>query len=270
MEVKSNIIHKHIITININKITLDKNIPKKDVSDAEIISLAASIKKNGLFFPLSVRHDIKNNKKFILVSGFRRYLALKYLNTVNVPVIVYSLTDAEAQIFYLCNEINTKGITIFDKAKTIKKMLISGRIKKEEIAEYISISTQKIDKILSVLELDKTKRQIIINHSFSEEFIYLFLKVDKERREEILNHIIANKLPNDMAIKYIQEYLTPKKEPIKTVCITSDKIILNSFERMADNLKSSGIDANIKKTSYENKTEYTLIIEKKLKQLSLI
>lgn len=270
MEVKTNIMNSKIIKININQILLDKNIPNKKVNEAEIISLASNIKKNGLFYPLSVRKDIKDNENYILVSGYRRYLALKFLNVTIIPVIVYSLTEAEAEIFYLCDEINRKNITIFEKARTIQKMLINGRLNRQEIAEYISISTQKIDKLLSVLELDKFMRQTIINNSFSEEFIYAILKVSGEKRTDILNYIIANKLTNDMAIKYIEDYLTPKKEPIKTVCITNDKIILNSLERIAENLNSSGIDANIDKKSYDNKTEYILTIEKRLKQLTLL
>ncbi len=270
MEIKTSIMNSKIIKININKISLDKNIPHKKINEAEIIALASNIKKNGLFYPLSVRKYIKDREKYILVSGYRRYLALKFLNVIRVPVIVYSLTEAEAEIFYLCDEINRKNLTIFEKAIAIKKMLIKGRLSRQEIAEYISISTQKIDRILSVLELDKFMRQTIINNSFSEEFIYTFLKVSEEKRADILNYIIANKLTNDTAIKYIEDYLTPKKEPIKTVCITNDKIILNSLERIAENLNSSGIDANIDKKSYDNKTEYILTIEKRLKQLTLL
>lgn len=270
MEIKNSIMNNKILKVDINEILIYKNMPKKKTTEAEIIALATSIKKNGLLCPLAVRKDINDNKKYILVSGQRRYLALKFLKVERVPVIVYSLTEAEAELFFLCEEINKKSITVFEKAEAIKSMIIKGRIKRQEISDYLSISTQKIERLLSVLELDKNQRQIIINHGFSEEFIYAFLKVELEKREQILNYIIANRLSNDLAIKHINDFLYPKKEPIKTVCITSDKLILNSIEKIAQNLKTNGIEANIKENKFEDRTEFTLIIEKKLKQLSLL
>ena len=122
MEIKSNIMNHKILKVNINEIKIYKKSARKSITEAEIIALASSIKKNGLLFPLSVRRDIKDNKKYILVSGVRRYLALKFLNVQEVPVIIYSLTEAEAELFYLCEETNKKNITIFEKAEAIKKM----------------------------------------------------------------------------------------------------------------------------------------------------
>lgn len=269
MDIKNNLLSSKILYVALEHITPYKYSPRTEINDAEIISISSSIRKNGLLFPLVVRKNIDDTNKYILVSGMRRYFALKFLKAERVPVMVLSLTETEAEIFNLCEEETKKPLSIFEKAAAMKRILKSSRITKEELADFLGISLFCLEQRLSVLELTEQQKSVIINHSFSDDFIFTFLKVEKEKREEILNYIIVNRLSNDESIKYITEYLTPKKEPIKTACLTNDIIIMNSIERLAENLNSSGISATTKKISMENHTEYTLIIEKKLKQLTL-
>ncbi|MBQ9920155.1 MAG: hypothetical protein IJO49_04970, partial [Clostridia bacterium] len=80
---------------------------------------------------------------------------------------------------------------------------------------------------------------------------------------EILNEIIVKNLTNNEAKKYLDELKKPEIKRVKTATLTSDKIILNSLERMAMHLNDSGIEAESLKNELEDATEYILKINKK-------
>lgn len=263
MQIKTFYISKKINKIKIKDITLKR---KNDISlfcDDEISSLAASIKKNGLIEPIYVRRDINDTKKYILVDGLRRLNAFEFLGAKSIPAIVLSLTDAEADMVFLYENENKKHISNFEKAFYMGEVLKSGRITKTELADALGISLKNLEKKLNILNLDNDERKIIINHNFNEDFIFEFLKFEKEKRKEILNEIIVKNFTNSEAKKYLEKLKTPEIKPIKTATLTSDKIILNSLERMAVHLNDSGITATAFKNEGEQSTEYILKINKK-------
>lgn len=262
MEIKTFYISKKIMNVKISNITLKRKISPLNLCDDEIFSLCASIKKNGLIEPIYLRRDINNPKKYILVDGLRRLNAFEYLGAKTIPAIILSLTDAEADMVFLYENENKKHITVFEKAFYMGEVLKSGRINKNELADALGISLKNLEKKLNILTLDNEEKRIMINHNFDEEFIFSVLQFEKEKRKEILNEIIVKNLTNNEAKKYLEELKKPEIKRVKTATLTSDKIILNSIERMAMHLNDSGIKAKCFKKELEKSTEYVLAIER--------
>ncbi len=263
MEIKTFYISKKIVKVKISDITLKRKNNPLNLCDDEIFSLASSIKKNGLIEPIYLRRDINNPKKYILVDGLRRLKAFEFLGAKSIPAIILSLTDAEADMVFLYENENKKHISVFEKAFYMGEVLKSGRINKNELADALGISLKNLEKKLNILTLDNEEKKIMINHNFDEEFIFSVLKFEKEKRREILNEIIVKNLTNNEAKKYLDELKKPEIKRVKTATITSDKIILNSLERMAMHLNDSGIEAESLKNELEDATEYILKINKK-------
>lgn len=263
MEIKTFYISKKIVKVKISDITLKRKNNPLNLCDDEIFSLASSIKKNGLIEPIYLRRDINNPKKYILVDGLRRLKAFEFLGAKSIPAIILSLTDAEADMVFLYENENKKHISVFEKAFYMGEVLKSGRINKNELADALGISLKNLEKKLNILTLDNEEKKIMINHNFDEEFIFSVLKFEKEKRREILNEIIVKNLTNNEAKKYLDELKKPEIKRVKTATLTSDKIILNSLERMAMHLNDSGIEAESLKNELENATEYVLKINKK-------
>lgn len=263
MEIKTFYISKKIVKVKISDITLKRKNNPLNLCDDEIFSLASSIKKNGLIEPIYLRRDINNPKKYILVDGLRRLKAFEFLGAKSIPAIILSLTDAEADMVFLYENENKKHISVFEKAFYMGEVLKSGRINKNELADALGISLKNLEKKLNILTLDNEEKKIMINHNFDEEFIFSVLKFEKEKRREILNEIIVKNLTNNEAKKYLEELKKPEIKRVKTATLTSDKIILNSLERMAMHLNDSGIEAESLKNELEDATEYILKINKK-------
>jgi len=262
MEIKTFYITQKILKIKIKDIEIKKRIRSENFYDENISLLAANIKKNGLVEPIFLRKNINNPKKYILVDGLRRLNAFEFLGAKHIPAIILSLTEAEADMLFLSENENRKHISVFEKAMYIGDILISGRITKNELADSLGITMKALEKKLNILKLKEQEKEIIINHSFDEEFIEMILEFEEEKREAILNKIIVKSLTNTEAKKYIEEIKKPKIKPIKTAQISSEKIILNSIEKMAGHLNESGIPAKCYKNENEEKCEFVLSIDK--------
>lgn len=106
------------------EINIDKLIPsnKNFYRINEIDELANSIKESGLMHNLVVR-EIKENQGFYeILSGERRYMALKSLNYKMVPCRVIKMNDFDAEIALINANAKTRELTHIEKMEGIKRL----------------------------------------------------------------------------------------------------------------------------------------------------
>ncbi|HBJ1648625.1 TPA: ParB N-terminal domain-containing protein [Clostridium botulinum] len=86
----------------------------------EIEELAASIKENGLMHNLVVR-DIGNGK-YEIISGERRYTALKRLGYEKVPCQIRDINDLDAELMLIHANLEQRELTPTEKMEGIKRL----------------------------------------------------------------------------------------------------------------------------------------------------
>lgn len=86
----------------------------------EIEELAASIKENGLMHNLVVRK--KDNGTYEIISGERRYHALKSLNYGKVPCQVKEISDIDAEIMLIQANVEQRELLPSEKMEGIKRL----------------------------------------------------------------------------------------------------------------------------------------------------
>ena len=90
----------YIIELPISQIDINKEQPRKSFDDESIAELAASIKTNGLLQPIAVT---KENNRYTIVAGERRYRAFRQLGYETIPAIIKAffllLTNSLNDIF---------------------------------------------------------------------------------------------------------------------------------------------------------------------------
>ncbi|NFA42968.1 ParB/RepB/Spo0J family partition protein [Clostridium botulinum] len=86
----------------------------------EIEELAASIKENGLMHNLVVR-DIGNGK-YEIISGERRYTALKKLGYEKVPCQIREINDLDAELMLIHANLEQRELTAIEKMEGIKRL----------------------------------------------------------------------------------------------------------------------------------------------------
>ena len=106
------------------EIDIDKLIPSAEnfYGIRDIEELAASIKENGLLHNLVVRNATQEGMYYEIISGERRYQALKQLGYKKVPCKVVDLPDIEAEILLIQANARQRELTPSEKMKGITKL----------------------------------------------------------------------------------------------------------------------------------------------------
>ncbi|MCS6132634.1 ParB/RepB/Spo0J family partition protein [Clostridium botulinum] len=104
------------------ELDIDSLVPSKNnfYGIREIEELAASIKENGLMHNLVVR-DIGNGT-YEIISGERRYTALKKLGYEKVPCQIREINDLDAELMLIHANLEQRELTAIEKMEGIKRL----------------------------------------------------------------------------------------------------------------------------------------------------
>lgn len=172
-----------------------KDNPYNRQDTPEIVSqLAATIEAIGLIHPLTVRKV--NDEYYEIISGERRYKAIKTLGWKKIPCTVYdNLSDDKAQLMLHVANLETREYTPGEKLQfypateeCIKKLISSGEYTgtlQQGIAEMLKISDRQVRKYKQILEnLDEAEHEKIIKGDESINTAYKKAVEEKEAKSE--------------------------------------------------------------------------------------
>src|SRR5688572_29462741 len=122
----------HLTTVPLGALLAPKGNPRRTLDNAEVRSLARSIAVDGVLQNLIVRPE--GDETFRVVSGKRRYLALKLLKkqgaideTYQVPVEIRDeLSDEDAFRLATIENVQREQLHPLDEAEAFAKLLQSG------------------------------------------------------------------------------------------------------------------------------------------------
>lgn len=172
-----------------------KDNPYNRQDTPEIVSqLATTIEAIGLIHPLTVRKV--NDEYYEIISGERRYKAIKTLGWKKIPCTVYdNLSDDKAQLMLHVANLETREYTPGEKLQfypateeCIKKLISFGEYTgtlQQGIAEMLKISDRQVRKYKQILEnLDEAEHEKIIKGDESINTAYKKAVEEKEAKTE--------------------------------------------------------------------------------------
>lgn len=125
--------------------------PRIDFSADAIQELAASISETGLIQPILVR-SVPTRDTFQLIAGERRWRAHQLLGLEKIKAVVLSVTDSDAAVMALAENIEREDLADFEIACAIRKVEKDFPNRKR-LAEAIGIGRQDLYKFLAFEKL---------------------------------------------------------------------------------------------------------------------
>ena len=193
-----------VIQLNISDIISSKNQPRKIFDTTALDTLCESISKYGIIQPLIVR---KINDKYEIVSGERRYRAAKKIGMLTVPALVGEFNDVECMELSLVENLQNKSLNPLEEGKAFKKILDTSNMSIEDLEKNTSVSKDRIQEKIKLLDLDKEVQKALLKNDISESHAKLLLKLDLTKQVEVLNKIINDKLTVKETNDYINSIL---------------------------------------------------------------
>jgi len=94
--------------------------PRRYFDPDTMSALVASVKKDGILQPILVR---PKDKQYEIVAGERRYRAAKEAGLQNIPVIIKSLSDEQAQEYALLENLQREDLNPVEETEGILQLL---------------------------------------------------------------------------------------------------------------------------------------------------
>lgn len=203
------------LELNIKDVYPNPNQPRKNFSEIE--ELSKTIKYYGLIHPITV---VKDNEKYMIVSGERRYKAHLLINAKTIKAHILDIDDLQLRELVLIENIQRDDLTDFEKAKYIGSLWATGLYKKKQhLSTALGKSPSYISKCFSCLKLDPT-----IIDSLEKDLVDMPLSVleeisrvkDKNLQCEIYDKYVLKEITRDEIKDYeLEKFPAGKKEEIQ-------------------------------------------------------
>jgi ParB family chromosome partitioning protein len=145
-----------IIELPLNEIFSDPtfNCRGDAIAPIDVVDLVRDIEAHGLQQPIVVQ-PFTEYRDYIyrIICGHRRFAAFKILSRVYIPCIINKeLTEAEALILNLGENLHRKDLNILQEARTLERLKMAG-MGISEVAEQLGKSTTWVNVRYQLLEL---------------------------------------------------------------------------------------------------------------------
>lgn len=146
-------------TLPIGEISPNPDQPRKTFSEDELNELAESITKIGLIQPILVRPGITGG--YVIVAGERRWRASRLAGLNEVPVIIKALTDDEAAVIALVENLQREDLNPVEEALGYRKLMDDYGLTQEETAEKIGKGRSSVANTVRLLNLPESVRDLV-------------------------------------------------------------------------------------------------------------
>ena len=202
------------VTLKITEISPNKEQARKTFKDEELGTLADSIKEHGVLQPLLVRPLL--NGGYQLIAGERRWRASRLAGLTEVPVIIKTLSDEEAAVISLIENLQREDLTPIEEANGYAKLIKDYGLTQEEAAERVGKSRTAVTNALRILKLPKAVIEMINEGSLSAGHAKALAGLTDSKQITATAKLIVEK---GMSVRETERYvknLTKEKKPVNT------------------------------------------------------
>ncbi|MEI6438064.1 MAG: ParB/RepB/Spo0J family partition protein [Candidatus Omnitrophota bacterium] len=157
--------------------------PRQVYDEARLEELAASIKEKGLLQPIVVR---KAAGGYEVVAGERRLRAARKLGLVKIPVVIRDVSDKEAMVLALVENVQREDLNPVERAETYRRLIDEFGYTQEEVARSIGKDRVTVANLLRLLKLPKEILQGLFDGQISEGHARAILSVENDNAKMLL------------------------------------------------------------------------------------
>ena len=182
--------NKNINKVPINEIVRNQYQPRKIFNKENLQELTNSIKESGIIQPIIVR--VKNNDKYEIIAGERRWLAAQNAGLNEVPVVVIKADNLKALEFAIVENVQRQDLNAIEEAQGYQRLIDEFSYDHERIAKFIGKSRSHVTNCIRLLNLPKEVIDYVENEKISAGHAKIL--VGLQNASFIANKIISKKL----------------------------------------------------------------------------
>jgi ParB family chromosome partitioning protein len=203
-----------ILYIDVNKIDVNPNQPRRNFDEDTLKELATSIKQYGVVQPILVKKT--SNDRYMIVAGERRYRASRMVNLSTIPAIVRDYTDAEVKEIALLENIQRQDLNPIETAKAMRELMDVYAWTQEELADRIGKSRSNVANTLRLLNLSEGVLNLVVEGKLSSGHARALVVIeDEDIQLQLANLAVEEKITVRDIEQAVRELQKPYEEPVQ-------------------------------------------------------
>ena len=196
-------------TVQVSKIVKNRFQPRKIFDENKLNELTNSIKERGVLQPIIVRKHNKDNDKYEIIAGERRFLAAQKAGLEEVPVVITNVDDLKSLEYAIIENVQRDDLNPLEEAQSYQRLIDEFSYDHEKVSKFIGKSRSYITNSLRILTLPKEVLNLIETRKISAGHAKILVGLDNA--ESIANKIHDKKLSVRQAESLVKIFKTKKK-----------------------------------------------------------
>lgn len=199
--------------LNLMDIEPNKEQARKIFDEAALSELADSIAQHGVLQPLLVRPLIGGG--YQLIAGERRWRASRMAGLTQVPVIIKELTDDEAAVISLIENLQREDLNPVEEAFGFSSLIKDFNLTQEEAAQRVGKSRPAVANALRLLKLPEKVLELVRENKLSAGHARALVAIEDEKTLLSVANLIVEKSLSVRETEKLVKSLTAEKKPAK-------------------------------------------------------
>ena len=205
--------------IDISSITPNKYQPRKNFEKESLEELSNSIKERGILQHLIVRKSEKDNDKFELIAGERRWQAAQMAGLHKVPVVIVEADDLKSLEFAIVENVQRKDLNPIEEAKGYKRLIDEFSYDQEKVSKFIGKSRAHVSNSIRLLTLPSEVIKLIEEDKLSQGHAKILVSLENA-------YFLAKKIINKkLSVRQSENLVKLLKKQHKSKFIIKDSNI---------------------------------------------
>jgi|SRR5690554_538574 len=187
--------------------------PRTRMDEQALNELAESIQTQGVMQPILVRPLKGRGKKYEILAGERRFRAAGIAGLKEVPVLVREVSDDNAAIMALIENIQREDLNPLEEARGVKRLLDEFGMTHEQAARAIGRSRSATSNMLRLLNLADPVQTMLLAGDIDMGHARALLAVDAASQILLANEVVAKALSVRDTEKLVGRFLREQEEP---------------------------------------------------------
>ncbi|MBR5939339.1 ParB/RepB/Spo0J family partition protein [Candidatus Saccharibacteria bacterium] len=201
--------------LKIEDVIRDEEQPRREFNKEAIEALAASIKEHGVLQPIVVT---KEEGKYKIVAGERRWRASKIAGLKKIPAIVRSLDSQNRLELSIIENAQREDLNAIELATAYAKLKTQFNLSSEEIAAKVGKSEQTIQNTVRLLTLPDDVKKTMVKDKLTEGVMRPLVS----RAEETIKQVLPKIIEEGWTARKVERYFAETKKKSSAAAIKKD------------------------------------------------
>ena len=169
-----------LLNLALHEVEANPFQPRREFDEAEIDSLAGSIRTHGLIQPIAVRQV---GSRYQLIAGERRLRAAAKAGWTEVPAKLIDADDRLAAELAIVENLQRKDLNAVEKAISFRQYIERYGCTQEELAARLQVNRSTVANFIRLLELPADVQQAVRDEKITYGHARALLPLGDEREQ---------------------------------------------------------------------------------------